>query len=191
MKVSTLRSIVDSTEKHTFTYEGKKLPHVILDAPITDEDTVLYVAGYEFGSPWLIAVTAHGSDDGFEAAWEAWIDALPTIPESELVEAYGPEGTPDGSFLDMAHDKARGVSGANESQYGSSAWAAHIAAIHADAEAMFAAYTKENQDEYPDLVEGYQQQSNSTGTGVVSLGHYVGFHKADLDLLEVSEEVSK
>ncbi len=45
--------------------------------------------------------------------------------------------------------------------------------------------------EGPDIIEGYEHQSNASGTGIVSMGHYSWMNAADLDLVEVSEEVSK
>ncbi len=186
MKLSSVLSLIEHTTKHTFSYEGHEIAkdHVILDGSIGDTDTKWFVAGHEFGATWLIAVPAyHG--DGFESAWGAWVDVLPTIPESELVEAYGPEGTPDGSFLDMAWDIAR----PNAPQHYEPTWDAFIAEIHANAKRMLESYTEENPDKYPDLIKGYEMQSNCSGTGVVSMGHYSWMREADLDLIEVSEGV--
>ncbi len=186
MKLSSVLSLIENTGKHTFTYDGHVISknHVILDGSLADTDTKWFVAGFEFGVSWLIAVPAYRGD-GFEAAWGAWVDSLPAIPVEELPEAYGPEGTPDGSFLDMAFAAARETSPG----YGSAAWDAHIAAIEAHAKRMLESYTDENPDKYPDLIEGYENQDNSSGTGVVSMGHYAHMSEADLDLIEVSEEV--
>jgi len=33
----------------------------------------------------------------------------------------------------------------------------------------------------PELIEGYEMQSNFSGTGIVNVGHYSWMHEADLD----------
>ena len=38
--------------------------------------------------------------------------------------------------------------------------------------------------EYPDLIEGYRYQSNSTGTGIVNVGHYEWFEELTPETIE-------
>ncbi len=184
MKLSSVLSVIEHADKHTFKYDGHEVT-AILENSLIDYSSEFFVCGYEFGASWLI-VANH-----FEDAWGAWVDSLPTIPEDELIEAYGPEGTPDGSFYDMAVDAANAVSGAGKAQYGSAAWDDRMSAIKVHAVRMMQDYTIEG-ERYPDLIEGYENQDNASGTGVVSMGHYAWMKEADLDLVEISdEEVSK
>ncbi len=183
MKLSELQAVIEG-KNLVWSYDGHTIAadQVLLENSITDEDTVWYVAGFEFGPSWLIAVPAYRGSDGFESAWEAWVDAMPTIPESELIEAYGPDsgehrGT---SFYDLAFDEAR----ENAPRCFTPEWDAYHAAIRATAERMLKEYGSEGQ-QYPDLIEGYEHQSNASGTGIVSMGHYASMHEADPELVEI------
>ncbi len=81
----------------------------------------------------------------FDAAWEIAIDEAPTVDDSQVPEAYGFDG--DGESYghgETAADKLRQAVELAEAGDG----------------------------EYPELVEGYSYQANSTGTGIVDVGHY-------------------
>lgn len=182
MKLSDILTFLESPDKCQISYDGNTISpeHLILEGTISDSDTAFFVAGHEFGPSHLITVPAYRGD-GFDAAWEAWVDSLNPIPKEELIEAYGPEGTPNGSFLDEAHAAARG----DGPPHYSPDWPAHIAAIHAAARKALEEYAIDG-ERYPDLIEGYEQQSNASGTGIVSMGHYASMHEADLSLIEIS-----
>jgi len=95
---------------------------------------------------WLIRARS------FEKAWEIWVDESETIPESEIPEAYGFDG------WDSDGEKS-------ETEYSPETAEERFKAAVKKAEA--------GKRDYPELVEGYEYQSNSSGTGIVSVSHYV------------------
>ena len=127
-----------------------------------------FLAGHEFGATVLIHAR------GYESAWEAWIDEQETIPESELPEAYG---VPDSDEIDAWKE-------ANPApHYGGSEWKAWCEAMHAEEVRILRAWGDAAQAEerdYPELIEGYEMQSNCSGTGIVDVGHYSWMNEADL-----------
>lgn len=169
MKFSEALDCLENPENYDWTYDGKSV-RVIVDSYSDLTDGNLFVCGFEYGPSYLIAARS------YEAAWEAWVDEMPTIPEDELIEAYGPEGTPNGSFLDMAVKAYR-------PDVAPSKWDWTV--IRAHAKRMLDEYTIHG-ERYPELIEGYEQQSNASGTGIVSMGHYAGMNEADNALVEFS-----
>lgn len=106
--------------------------------------------------------------DSETSAWEAWLDKQDTIPESELHEAYG------------AYDLMRDYmikKGYRDDE--------HLRDFcNRNFDLYFKWLTRADQPknfEYPELIEGYHFQANCTGTGIVSVGHYVGFREVSLD----------
>ncbi len=183
MKLSDLLAFLESPDGFDILYQGKKVEY-LNEAGSPSDDSKFFVAGHEFGATTLVHVEAYGRGDGFESAYGAWIDSCETIPESELVEAYGPPGSPNGSFLDMAYAESR----ENGARYGSPEWDAQIAKDHERAKEMMDAAVAaaiESGDDYPDLIEGYRQQDNASGTGIVDEGHYASFCEADPDDIEL------
>lgn len=124
-----------------------------------------FLAGFENGPQMLIHARS------FEAAWEAWIDELPTIPESEIPEAYGmcDEFRDEYEKTDPCPPFRGGAVGE-----GYDAWQArfHAAAIKELRE-------REDAGEEVRLEEGYEYQSNASGTGIVDVGHYAWMNEID------------
>jgi len=179
MKLSDVCDFLESPEDFAIEYKESTLTYLNEAGSISDSSR-FFLAGHEFGATHLVHVEVYRGE-GFEAAWEAWIDASPTIPESELIEAYG---TSEGSFLDQAHEAARG----DNILYGSPQWDEAMSRIHDHARLLLSQAEEKARDghgEYPDLIEGYEQQSNATGTGIVNVGHYAWMHEAELDEIEI------
>ena len=178
MKLSELIGFLTEPEKYTITYRGHEVKY-LNEACTYDDDSRFFVAGHEFGATHLIHVESRR--EGFEQAWGLWIDESPTIPEKELIEAYCPSHD-KGSFLDEAIDA---YPGRGEGRWTDEDWAkirenARKALADADDSAR-------NEDgEYPELVEGYEHQDNASGTGIVDVGHYAWMNEADLDDVEIT-----
>ena len=130
-----------------------------------------FIAGFEFGPQVLIHSRSYGD------AWEAWVDESKTIPEEELPEAYGIDETPEMAAWKESHPAP---------QYGGagSAWDEWVKAKNAEAMRILQQWDEDararTREDYPELVEGYEMQSNCTGTGIVDMGHYAWMNKADL-----------
>lgn len=178
MKLSDIVAFIEDPEQFTLYHNGSALAY-LHEAGAPSDRSRFYLAGFEFGAEHLVHVESyHG--DGLGDAWEAWIDALPTIPEEELIEAYSP-GRGQGSFLDEAIDA---YPGRGEGRWTDEDWAK----IRANAKAALDAAAQNAQDgvgDYPELVEGYEMQSNCSGTGIVNVGHYAWMREAGLDEIEV------
>ena len=82
--------------------------------------------------------------DSWESAYETVIDTLHPIAQSEVPEAYGFDGWCSGGYK------------RTEANYSPET-----------AQARFDKATKA--EPYPELIEGYRYQSNTTGTGIVSI----------------------
>lgn len=83
----------------------------------------------------------------WETAYEAAIDTLPTIPPQEIPEAYGFNG------WDSAGKRTETV------------YSPETAKTRFDA---YLAAAERGEHDLPELIEGYQYQSNASGTGIVS-----------------------
>lgn len=176
MKLSDIVSFVESPEEFTFTLDGREIPRFYNDDGTVNGKTRFYAAGFEFGATHVIAC------DSFETAWTTWVDELPAIPEEELIEAYGPDsGEYRGkSFYDMAIEMYQ-----KEQEClprGNQSWDE----VRAIARRMLESYMVEGK-RYPELVEGYEHQSNATGTGVVATGYYAWMREVS-DELEVTRK---
>lgn len=177
MKMSDLINFLTNPEDFTLLYKGQKVKFQN-EAGRIDENSRFFAAGFEFGAHVIVCVESYRSGDGFSTAWEAWIDNSPTIPDEELIEAYSP-GNGKGSFLDEAIEAFRSTL----HRWTDEDWKV----IRSDARKALDAAVEQakTSGNYPDLVEGYEMQSNCTGTGIVSLGHYAWMHEAELDELEI------
>lgn len=183
MKLADLVGFLENPEEYEITYRGQSVPHYLNDACRIDSDSKFFVAGHEFGATHLIHVEAYRGK-GFEAAWGLWIDESPTIPEEELIEAYGIEGE---SFQDLA--RAEMVKAPN--YWEREAWDAWHVAKNERAKAMLDKAAQDASDglcDYPELIEGYENQDNSSGTGIVDVGHYAWMHEADLDEVVITRK---
>jgi len=181
MKLSDLLLALESPEKFAWidtSNDRENVLEFINEAGSFSDSSRFFLGGFEFGPDVLVHVEGGYRGDGFEAAYEAWIDSMPTIPDEELVEAYGMPGK--GSFLDEALDAARPTA---PNYFGAEnvAWSK---AYHDAARKAFDAAFEAAQDtgDYPEIIEDYQQNSNG---GVVDVGHYQCFQEADLDCIEL------
>lgn len=138
------------------------------ESGLSSDNDQFFIAGDESG-PWILI---HARS--FEDAWEAWIDERPTIPESELPEAYG---VPDSPEIEVWKD-------ANPSpHYVSPEWKTWRDALHTEELRILKAWGEAadgDERPYPELIEGYEMQSNISGTGIVDVGHYSWMREADL-----------
>lgn len=178
MKLSELVDFLDDPSEFEILYKGSKVKYLNEAGTISDSSR-FFVAGFEFGAHVLVHVESYRNGEGFESAWSAWIDESETIPESELIEAYQVDGdTPE----DMARKEiatAEENEGRDVPRYFSPEFDAHCERVKARAIEIL-----KSRDDW-DLVEGYEYQSNSSGTGIVSLGHCAWMNEADLDDIEI------
>jgi hypothetical protein len=113
-----------------------------------------FVAGHEFGPCWLIRA---GSLD---SACEIWIDESPTIDPSDIHEAHGAFDKLVGHLESKGHENTRELRD----------FANRYCQLYFDIDTRDANYTGA-WDRWS-LIEGYQYQSNCSGTGIVEVGHY-------------------
>jgi hypothetical protein len=163
-----------------------------------------FAYGHEFGTSLVIRC------EGECSAYGIAIDESPTIEPDEIPEAYGfyfmqakscfaPDNGEPWYVLVESYSDFRGESGmvsesvlkctGNRRCLGefvlseSGIWEFHPKSFPTKAEAI--AYAMETIQRHElDLVEGYQHQSNSSGTGIVNVGHYEWLREAD------SEEIA-
>jgi hypothetical protein len=110
----------------------------------------LFVIGHEFGPTHLIRA------QHLSSAYEAWVDEQPTVSVEDLWEAFGFNSEESYKEFCLLFDQ-----GMKEE-----AWAiAQADGIEGEGVSV--------PDDYPYVIEGYEQQSNSSGTGIVDVGHYV------------------
>lgn len=115
-----------------------------------------YVLGHEYGATHVIRARGESS------AYEIWVDEQATIAPDEVHEAYGAFDKLVEWLVERGHENTSTLRGfAN--RYASLFFALSIAKG-----------TDNVLDEWP-LIEGYEMQSNSTGTGIVNVGHYAWF----------------
>lgn len=180
--LADILGFIDDPDKYRITIDGHEVKFIDDYGLSCGSNGEWFVAGHEFGPHVLV----HASD--FEGAWEAWIDESPTIPKEELIEAYSPGGD-KGSFFDEAIDAYRSASASF--QYGrwtDEDWAKIKASAKSALDAMAsAAGGPQGSDEYPEIVQGYELQSNASGTGIVDVGDYA-MNEADLSKVEVTRK---
>jgi hypothetical protein len=160
--------IVFSVEWNGRTVEIKKF---IDDYGIGSRNCEFFVAGHEFG-PRCIIPRCLIHADGFGAAHGAWIDEQPTIPEDELIEAYG---IVDDDELLAEYEKANGPC---PEYWRGEAWKAWHDGYKAACRKRLQELG-EDRDNPPELIEGYEYQDNASGTGIVDVGHYSWMNEID------------
>lgn len=117
-----------------------------------------YVFGHEYGATHVIRARGESS------AYEIWVDEQSTIAPDEVHEAYGAFDKLVEWLVARGHENTSTLRGfAN--RYASLFFALSIAKG-----------TDNVWDEWP-LIEGYEMQSNSTGTGIVNVGHYAWYRE--------------
>jgi len=171
MNLADILDFIDDPSKFTLTVDGHEVKFQDEYGLSCGSNGEFFVAGHEFGASVLIHA------DSFESAWEAWIDECETIPESELPEAYG---VPDSDEMHMWR-KSNGHLRNEEWSKAYDAECARILRAWGDA-------ADAGEREYPELIEGYEMQSNCSGTGIVDVGHYAWMNEADLSKVEVTRK---
>ena len=165
---------------------AEKLPELkvetILPSNVTDEHEVefrnefgraipfaddgsgnLYVYRNEYG------VVSMARADSWESAYDAVIDERPTIELSDVPEAYGVFDMFEEWIIENNPHLADSI------KTGGSAARKHACEfIYRHMDIFWAIKCDEWQasETWPELLEGYRHQSNSSGTGIVSTGHY-------------------
>lgn len=171
MNLADARPLVDSFKGVEVLYKGKVM-HFINDAGDLSSDSRFYCAGFEFGPSWVIHVQAY-SGDGFEEAYELWVDELPEIDRDDYTEAYAVPGDEDGrSFYELACSQI-------EAPAVNYPWEEHRAKrLSLARELLDAAVEKarEGDGDYPEIIERYREDSSGR---VKNLGHYECFFEAD------------
>jgi hypothetical protein len=180
MILQDLLDFIDRNDDFELEYDGHKVTFYDDYGISCGSNAEWFVAGHEFGASFLIHACS------FEAAWEVWIDESPTIPESELTEAYG---VPDSDEISTWREK-NPVPPYHERE----AWSAWFDAKHVEEKRILTAWddaSRARERDYPGLIEGYEYQSNSSGTGIVDVGHYAWMNEADLSKVVVTRKVKE
>ena len=141
-------------------------------------DGTFFLAGFEYSAHVLICA---GS---FEDAWSTWVDTLPPIAEDELIEAFG---VVDRDDVREAYERGHGECprwGDQEAwrvwhdglKLAQTWWLANVGndltnPLDPDGPLL--------SDDTLNLIEGYEYQSNATGTGIVNVGHYAWMNEID------------
>lgn len=157
-----------------------------------DSDGKLYAFGHEFGIERIVCA------NGDCAAHEVYVDESRTIEEDEVHEAYGlylmqaksyfaPDKGESWYVLMNTnfHDKGVMVSESVLVCNGDRLTTGQAFPAKEEALTHAVEYIEENELE---LIEGYEYQSNFTGTGIVNVGHYQWMREitpAELDRLEI------
>jgi hypothetical protein len=169
MTLADAINVFEETDAFTFAvkHDGRDPVTVELldESGLSSNPDSFFVAGFEFGPHVLIHARS------FESAWEAWVDDMPTIPECELIEAYG--------IVDDYRDEYVAAhpipSGAGDAFH---AWHAFYVACNVRLREL-GDKAQAGGNDYPELIEGYEMQSNCSGTGIVSMGHYAWMNEID------------
>jgi|HubBroStandDraft_2_1064218.scaffolds.fasta_scaffold82564_3 hypothetical protein len=171
MNLADILDFIDDPSKFTLTVDGHEVKFQDEYGLSCGSNAEFFVAGHEFDATVLIHAI------GFDSAWGAWIDECETIQESELPEAYG---VPDSGEM-HAWRTANGHLCGEEWSKAYDAEGARILRAWADAADV-------GEREHPDLIEGYEYQSNASGTGIVNVGQYAWMNEADLSEVDVTRK---
>jgi hypothetical protein len=171
MNLQDILDFIDDPSKFTLTVNGNEVKFQDEYGLSCGSNGDFFVAGHEFGAEVLIHASSH------EDAWEAWIDECETIPESELPEAYGVPDSDEFKAWREANQKLTTLE-----------WSAAYDAECARILRAWGDAADAGEREYPELIEGYEYQSNASGTGIVDVGHYAWMNEADLAKVEVSRK---
>jgi hypothetical protein len=170
MKMSDLLGFIEKPEDFDILYQGHKVTYLNEAGNVT-EDSKFFAAGFEFGAHVIVHVEAYRGDDGFETAYEAWIDSLPEIEKEE--------------YLDIAYAEVRAKHVDDPPVYSVKDREERYKGVRDRAQALLDAAVEAARDgngEWPELIEGYRVDSSGE---VKSLGHYEWMHEADLEEIEI------
>lgn len=130
------------------------------DIPVYDDGYgKLFVYCCEFGP--MRVIRAQSWEDAYEIA----IDEAKTITPDEVPEAYGQWD----AFAEWICERT-----GTEREGGSPGWCHVCKFVNEYLPVWFRIKSEEWREDgtWPDLQEGYEYQSNSSGTGIVNTGHY-------------------
>jgi hypothetical protein len=178
MNLADILDFIDDPSKFVLTVDGHEVKFHDDYGLSCGSNGEFFVAGHEFGACVLI----HASS--FDSAWETWIDESETIPESEVAEAYG---VPDSDEI-KAWQELNPFPGAFSESYG--AWRDSKDAEEKRILKSWGDAAQAGEREYPEVIEGYECQSNASGTGIVDVGHYAWMNEADLSKVEIVRKVA-
>lgn len=149
-------------------YGNPRALHVYDDAQGT-----CYVYGEAYGPQGVIRAVS------LESAWEIMIDESPTIPQEEVHAAYGyyilhDERATVGPFI-LCHDDYGTPRNARPD------WAPlhPVMARYTTGQAARDAALVHAEENEANLIEGYEYQSNFSGTGIVNVGQYAWIEPLD------------
>lgn len=166
--LSTVLGFLEDTNNYTLSVDDHEV-EFIDDYGVCTRNEQFFVLGNEFGATHVIHA------ESYDAAWAAWLDEQPTIDEAELPEAYGVD--------DLIRDEDH-AAGRQSPPWGAPEYAAWWANFQARCVARL--HELGSSDNPPDLIEGYEYQSNTTGTGIVNVGDYVWGGEADLSRITIA-----
>ncbi len=166
MTLADIVAYIEDPESCQVFYDERKVKVIDNWGGFPACDVTLWVIGNEFGVTTL--VHAKSVDD----AWSAWLDEQPTIHQKELIEAFSAGGDKDSFYGEALNDVREREHGRRDAPLDG----------NVDREAVRAAAWKAFREcEAPALIEGYEFQSNFSGTGIVDVGHYMQCYEADLE----------
>jgi hypothetical protein len=113
-----------------------------------------YLCGHEFGPTFLIRA------DNESSAYEIWIDESPTIEVDDVPEAYGAFDKLVEHMEKLGHENDYPL---RDFANRWNPWFFQVSTHNANYTGAWDSWN---------LDEGYQYQSNASGTGIVSVGHY-------------------
>lgn len=166
LPVATLQTIlgwIEDPSEYEIRVDGHKVEFIDDYGLSCGSNGSFWIAGHEFGPTVLVHA------DSFDSAWGAWIDECPTIPKDELPDAYGVSDSEEMASWQETNPAP---------PWGSPEYSGWIDRKHDAEKAILAAWGES--DDPPDLIEGYEYQSNASGTGIVDVGHYSWMREADL-----------
>ena len=134
-------------------------------------DEKFYLCGREFGAEMI--VHCYG---GESSAYEIWIDELPTIEPDEVHEAY--------NAFDklLEYMQSKGYENNEKLRGFCNRWCTFYFEVDTKREDAWDRW---------ELDESYQLQSNSTGTGIVNVGHYEWMREIGPDEVCFERKVSE
>lgn len=184
MKLSDLLAFIETPTDFDLLYRGNRVGYLNEDGAAFDDDAKFFIASNDaYGEDLVLIHVQAYRGDGFEPAYEQWIDSMPTVEADDLPDAYLVPGAESyQTFDDLARESMPDMP---KSEYGNTlytgpeadAWSAQKKALAAKLlkEAFDAAQATGN---YPSEAEGYRM--NSSGE-IVDVGHYENIREADLD----------
>lgn len=185
-----LAAAVDLDSVEFFLANSERPLTLINEAGSLSDTSAFFLAGFEFGPSWLVHVDAHRGD-GFEPAYEAWIDSLPEIDADDLPDAYtDPRDKENRTFDDIARERLLAEKPCPY-YWERDAWDAWHVEKRELAKRLLdecVSAAQANCEDWPEVAEGYREDSDGK---VKDVGHYESFYAADLSEIEVRPKARK